>query len=94
VTVTATSGVCPGGWNSCAVTVGGGCCPTGYSCGISDCPVSSTTDDGVVIVATGSAVPKTIIVSPNGSARRVKMDWTIVLIASGLCGYLIMVGFL
>lgn len=34
-TMTAGTGHCAQGWFSCADTVGGGCCPTGFACGSS-----------------------------------------------------------
>ncbi|RAL00329.1 putative GPI anchored protein [Aspergillus ibericus CBS 121593] len=34
---------CASGWFSCAATVGGGCCPTGYQCGSSCTAVSTAT---------------------------------------------------
>lgn len=29
---------CATGWQSCASSLGGGCCPNGYNCGTSNCP--------------------------------------------------------
>jgi hypothetical protein len=31
----ALTGSCANGWFSCAASVGGGCCPSGYGCGTS-----------------------------------------------------------
>ncbi|RAL11517.1 putative GPI anchored protein [Aspergillus homomorphus CBS 101889] len=38
------TGRCASGWFSCADTVGGGCCPTGYRCGTSCTAVSTATE--------------------------------------------------
>ncbi|PYH81983.1 hypothetical protein BO82DRAFT_71765 [Aspergillus uvarum CBS 121591] len=38
------AGRCASGWFSCADTVGGGCCPTGYRCGSSCTAVSTATE--------------------------------------------------
>ncbi|PYH46165.1 putative GPI anchored protein [Aspergillus saccharolyticus JOP 1030-1] len=38
------TGRCASGWFSCAETVGGGCCPTGYRCGSSCTAVSTATE--------------------------------------------------
>ncbi|OJK00478.1 hypothetical protein ASPACDRAFT_16756, partial [Aspergillus aculeatus ATCC 16872] len=38
------TGRCASGWFSCADTVGGGCCPTGYRCGSSCTAVSTATE--------------------------------------------------
>ncbi|KAJ5160482.1 uncharacterized protein N7482_007486 [Penicillium canariense] len=37
-----TGGKCANGWFSCADTVGGGCCPSGYACGSSFCAATGT----------------------------------------------------
>ena len=42
------SGRCASGWFSCADTVGGGCCPTGYACGSSCTAVATATATGTV----------------------------------------------
>ncbi|RDW76337.1 putative GPI anchored protein [Aspergillus mulundensis] len=39
---------CASGWFSCADTVGGGCCPTGYACGASCTAVPSASTTGTV----------------------------------------------
>ncbi|KAL4888062.1 hypothetical protein BDV59DRAFT_189330 [Aspergillus ambiguus] len=41
-------GRCASGWFSCADTVGGGCCPTGYACGSSCTAVATSTVTGTV----------------------------------------------
>ncbi|KAE8153489.1 hypothetical protein BDV25DRAFT_149245 [Aspergillus avenaceus] len=45
---TPTIGRCASGWFSCADTVGGGCCPTGYACGSSCTAVTTATTTGTV----------------------------------------------
>jgi hypothetical protein len=49
-TTTAASGTgrCASGWFSCADTVGGGCCPTGYACGSSCTAVASVSASGTL----------------------------------------------
>ena len=36
----APTGNCQTGWSSCGPSVNGGCCPTGYACGVSNCPAT------------------------------------------------------
>lgn len=36
-TVATPSGVCATGWSSCAASVGGNCCPSGWECGTASC---------------------------------------------------------
>ncbi|GAA87484.1 GPI anchored protein [Aspergillus luchuensis] len=43
-TTTSTPGRCATGWFSCAQSVGGGCCPSGYQCGASCTAVSTATE--------------------------------------------------
>ncbi|KAE8384882.1 hypothetical protein BDV23DRAFT_165970 [Aspergillus alliaceus] len=43
-----TTGRCASGWFSCADTVGGGCCPTGFACGSSCTAVATATATGTV----------------------------------------------
>ncbi|GAQ41443.1 GPI anchored protein [Aspergillus niger] len=43
-TTTSTPGRCATGWFSCAQSVGGGCCPSGYQCGTSCTAVSTATE--------------------------------------------------
>ncbi|PKX94404.1 putative GPI anchored protein [Aspergillus novofumigatus IBT 16806] len=42
------TGRCASGWFSCADTVGGGCCPTGYACGSSCTAVASVSASGTL----------------------------------------------
>ncbi|GJP97929.1 hypothetical protein AnigIFM59636_008302 [Aspergillus niger] len=43
-TTTSSPGRCATGWFSCAQSVGGGCCPSGYQCGSSCTAVSTATE--------------------------------------------------
>ncbi|KAL3480055.1 hypothetical protein BJX99DRAFT_46479 [Aspergillus californicus] len=43
-----TTGRCATGWFSCADTVGGGCCPSGYACGSSCTAVPTASTTGTV----------------------------------------------
>ncbi|PYH92123.1 GPI anchored protein [Aspergillus ellipticus CBS 707.79] len=57
-TATATTSAtekCAIGWFSCAATVGGGCCPTGYQCGASCTAVSTATSTVAKEQATGGS---------------------------------------
>ncbi|OJJ49613.1 hypothetical protein ASPZODRAFT_156707 [Penicilliopsis zonata CBS 506.65] len=49
------SGSCASGWFSCADTVGGGCCPTGFVCGASCTATASTATGTVAKEQAGSA---------------------------------------
>jgi len=42
------TGVCATGWSSCAASLGGNCCPTGYECGTASCSSLSPTQTAVV----------------------------------------------
>lgn len=44
----ALTGSCAYGWSSCAATVGGGCCPSGYGCGTS-CTATASGGQGNVV---------------------------------------------
>lgn len=46
-------GSCATGWQSCAASVRGGCCPADYVCGTASCTASTDTSTGT---ATGTAV--------------------------------------
>ncbi|EXJ82115.1 hypothetical protein A1O1_08184 [Capronia coronata CBS 617.96] len=56
------TGACANGWTTCAPDVGGGCCPSGYGCGVSSCAAS---------VSGGSDVGKA---APNSASRSVSVD--------------------
>ncbi|KAL5045702.1 hypothetical protein BDW71DRAFT_183163 [Aspergillus fruticulosus] len=57
---------CATGWFSCADTVGGGCCPTGYACGASCTAVPTASTTGTVAKEAPTA-------ESNGGA--VKRNW-------------------
>lgn len=46
-TVAIPSGNCAGGWSSCAASVGGNCCPSGWECGTASCSSISPTQTAV-----------------------------------------------
>jgi len=53
------TGECATGWSSCAASLGGNCCPTGYECGTASCSSLSPTQTAVVQKG-----------SPNSAASR------------------------
>lgn len=57
----ATGGSCASGWMSCAASVGGGCCPTGYSCGASCIATVSGAGDTSKIAPESSAVMERVL---------------------------------
>lgn len=59
---------CASGWFSCADTVGGGCCPTGYACGSSCTAVPAGSTTGTV-----DKVAPTV----ESKAGVVKMNWAL-----------------
>ncbi|PWY81862.1 hypothetical protein BO70DRAFT_362299 [Aspergillus heteromorphus CBS 117.55] len=58
---------CASGWFSCAATVGGGCCPTGYRCGASCTAVSTSTATETVAKETAT----------GGCGRPAWSGWTL-----------------
>ncbi|KIW13146.1 hypothetical protein PV08_08333 [Exophiala spinifera] len=55
---TVLTGNCAHGWMTCSADVGGGCCPSGYQCGVASCAALATGGAGVGKMA------------PNGARRR------------------------
>jgi len=49
------TGVCASGWSTCAASVGGNCCPSGYACGTASCSLVSPTQTSVVQKGSPSA---------------------------------------
>jgi hypothetical protein len=47
-TVATPTGPCATGWSTCAASVGGNCCPSGWECGTASCTSLSPTATGVV----------------------------------------------
>ncbi len=47
-TVATPTASCASGWSSCAASVGGNCCPSGYDCGTASCSLVSATSTAVV----------------------------------------------
>lgn len=58
------SGNCASGWYSCAPSVNGGCCPSGYACGTSDCQAAA------IETRPGSGIPAENVgkIAPESSA--------------------------
>jgi hypothetical protein len=42
-TLSTPSGNCASGWSSCAASLGGNCCPSGWQCGTASCTSISAT---------------------------------------------------
>jgi hypothetical protein len=54
---TAGGNICSPGWYSCAITDGGGCCPSGYICGTSSCTATTSNTLCTSVAGGGSMVP-------------------------------------
>lgn len=52
---TALLGNCANGWATCAPDLGGGCCPSGYQCGITTCAATASGGQGVGKMAPSAA---------------------------------------
>lgn len=52
---TTLTGACAKGWATCAASLGGGCCPSGYQCGATSCAASATGGAGTGKMAPNSA---------------------------------------
>ncbi|KAF4551731.1 Hypothetical protein D9617_12g036200 [Elsinoe fawcettii] len=63
------AGNCGAGWSTCAASIGGGCCPSGYLCGVSDCTAT---------VSGQSNVGKE---APSAATRLVGLEWVILTVA-------------
>ncbi|KAK6535240.1 hypothetical protein TWF694_001707 [Orbilia ellipsospora] len=64
-----TNGACPGGWFECPASASGGCCPSGYGCGVLNCPATTTQNGGVVVISTAPAAQKVSPIVKNGGIR-------------------------
>lgn len=80
------SGSCPTGWDLCASSFGGGCCPSGFACGTASCSATgSGTGTGVVPTATVAKEGESY--SSDGIKMRLRgYSWVFVVggIAAGL----------
>ena len=47
-TLATPSGACASGWSTCAASVGGNCCPSGWQCGTASCTSISPTQTGII----------------------------------------------
>lgn len=47
--VTTALASCASGWQTCGGSVGGGCCPVGYQCGVTNCPAVTIGGPGYVL---------------------------------------------
>ncbi|KAF2223607.1 hypothetical protein BDZ85DRAFT_261887 [Elsinoe ampelina] len=68
-TTAALVGNCQSGWATCAASVGGGCCPSGFVCGAADC------------TATASGQANVGKEAPNTATRLAGLEWTIFILA-------------
>ncbi|OAP54242.1 hypothetical protein AYL99_11343 [Fonsecaea erecta] len=71
---TQVTGSCAHGWSSCAPSVGGGCCPSGYVCGVTSCNVPADVTGG------GKGVGKEAPVNAAASERKLcrgGMSWVL-----------------
>ncbi|KAL2817851.1 hypothetical protein BJX63DRAFT_419468 [Aspergillus granulosus] len=67
-------GRCASGWFTCADTVGGGCCPSGYACGEENCTAIPT-------ASTSGTVAKEEPAAPSNSGSRAKSRWGMLMYA-------------
>jgi progranulin len=74
------SGTCATGWATCAPSVGGGCCPSGYICGTASCSISpqATSSLGVAGGQVGKEAPSN---SANTRSGGVGLWWSWKLLA-------------
>jgi hypothetical protein len=77
-TVATPTGPCASGWATCAASVGGNCCPSGWECGTASCTSLSPTATGVVQKG-----------SPSNGARR-DIEFKYLAIAICIAGALIL----
>ncbi|KAG9241940.1 hypothetical protein BJ878DRAFT_465348 [Calycina marina] len=66
------TGACASGWSTCAASVGGNCCPTGYECGTASC--SSVGASATDLVQKGSPA--------KSGGERVSMGWVRVMLVA------------
>lgn len=63
---------CAAGWQSCASSLGGGCCPNGYNCGSTNCPAVTVGSTAYAIsgstVTTALVLPATNKAQPTGAS--------------------------
>ncbi|SMQ55636.1 unnamed protein product [Zymoseptoria tritici ST99CH_3D7] len=67
----ALTGRCANGWQSCAPSLGGGCCPTQYACGIESCGATAAGGEG-----TGKVAPS--------EGAMVVLGWSFLVLAGGI----------
>ena len=58
-TTASPTGSCASGWFTCAASVGGNCCPSGYECGTASCSLVQAT---------------TTVVSPKEASNGARLD--------------------
>ncbi|KAK5031850.1 hypothetical protein LTS07_004471 [Exophiala sideris] len=66
---TALTGACAIGWSTCAAALGGGCCPSGYQCGVTSCAATASGGAG-----TGKE-------APSSATRTLHMDGLVLALA-------------
>ncbi|KAI9819435.1 MAG: hypothetical protein M1832_003998 [Thelocarpon impressellum] len=67
------SGTCATGWFSCPASLSGGCCPSGFACGISNCQATATATSGGP--AGGSVTANVAKQSANAAVRTRAREW-------------------
>ncbi|KAH8155474.1 uncharacterized protein LAJ45_00484 [Morchella importuna] len=58
---------CASGWQSCASSLGGGCCPNGYNCGMTNCP--AVTLGSTAFIISGSTVTTALVMPATAKAQ-------------------------
>lgn len=76
------TGSCASGWSTCAMNVGGGCCPSGYACGTA-CTATATGGQGSVV---GKIAP-----NEGGKAWDTQKIW--ILMGSSLISVAVLFGY-
>lgn len=66
--VTSPTGSCATGWFSCASSVGGSCCPSGYSCGLTSCLLVEATATVVTQKESPNQGPRSLYMSGSAVA--------------------------
>ncbi|KAG0641718.1 hypothetical protein HOY80DRAFT_918648 [Tuber brumale] len=62
-----TAGNCASGWSSCPNNLGGGCCPTGYTCARENCPAVTLTGSNIVV--SGATLTEPVVLPETGKRQ-------------------------
>jgi hypothetical protein len=73
------TGACASGWSTCAASLGGNCCPSGYACGTASCSSLSSTQTNVVQKG-----------SPSSGSRNIDMWSRWSTLACSLVGFILL----